>query len=181
MSHVSTLCLIICVSLPTFSYAGQLNLSWGQGSSRYMFKGDKEITPDAFRLTYIHPTNIHWKTIGNQHLSLELEFGAHHWKDPLLNNAKNGLVFNPMWRYFIPVIEQTLFFGIGIGLAYSNSDQWMDRKLGSRLLFEDKFEVGAVLFNVHRVSFSVNHYSNANLADINHGANVLYLNYAVAL
>jgi hypothetical protein len=57
----------------------------------------------------------------------------------------------------------------------------MDRKLGSRLLFEDKFEVGAVLFNLHRVSFSVNHYSNANLADINHGANVLYLNYAVAL
>jgi hypothetical protein len=38
--------------------AGELSLSWSQSSSCYMFKGDKEITPDAFRIAYIYPTTI---------------------------------------------------------------------------------------------------------------------------
>lgn len=168
--------LVLSLGHSSFAHAGELSLSWGQGSSRYMFKGNKEITPDAFRIAYIHPTHIQWQSI-----KLELEFGAHHWKDPLLKERKNGVVFNPMWRYYLPISDQSLYFGFGIGLAYTNRDQWMDRKLGSRLLFEDRFEVGAVLFDVHRVSFSLNHYSNANLADINHGANVFYLNYSIKL
>lgn len=60
----------------------------------------------------------------------------------------------------------------------------MDRKLGSWLLFENRLKIGTVLFDSHQVYFILNHYSNADIADIadiNHGANVFYLNYYVSL
>jgi hypothetical protein len=163
------------------AYGDGFSLSWGQGSSRYMFKGDKEITPDAFRLAYVESTDYQWRFGDNQIIKLELEFGLHHWKDPLLEKAKNGLMLNPMWRYFYSFGDHAVYAGIGIGLAYTDDRFWMDRKLGSRWLFEDRLEVGALIFTKHRMSFSLNHYSNANIADINHGANVFYLNYAISL
>lgn len=179
MLRLSSL-IILCIFSPT-AESGELSISWGQGSSRYMFKGDKEITPDAFRIAYIYPTKFNWQFENGHQLKLDLEAGAHHWKDPLLNKAKNGFMINPMWRYYLPIFEQPFYVGFGIGLTYTNDDKWMDRKLGSRLLFEDRIEIGAVLFNSHRLSFSLNHYSNANIAGINHGANVFYLNYAKPL
>jgi len=161
--------------------AGELSLSWGEGSSRYSFNVGGEITPDAVRIAYIHPTDWEWNITTNHKLRVELEFGVHYWKDPFLKEPKNGIIFNPMWRYYIPILKQELYFGIGIGLAYTSSDKWMDRQLGSRLLFEDKFEVGIKLLTRHKFSVSINHYSNAKLADINHGANVYYFNYAYQL
>nr|WP_297348340.1 acyloxyacyl hydrolase [uncultured Glaciecola sp.] len=161
--------------------AGELSLSWGEGASRYSFKVGGEKTPDAIRLAYIHPTDWEWEFAADHKLRLEFEFGVHHWKDSFLNKAKNGVVFNPMWRYYIPSLNQELYLGVGIGLAYTSSDRWLDRQLGARLLFEDKFEVGIKLLERHRLSFSINHYSNAQLADINHGANIYYFNYAYQL
>lgn len=158
--------------------AGEISLSWGEGSSRWSFRVGGELKPDAYRIAYIHPTNWKWDFASGHILQVELEFGIHRWEDPFLDKAKNGILVNPMWRYYIPVFKQELYFGAGIGLAYTSSDRWMDRQLGSRLLFEDKFEIGMTLFKRHRLSFSINHYSNAQLADINHGANVHYLNYA---
>jgi lipid A 3-O-deacylase len=146
-----------------------------------MFKGDKEITPDAFRLAYIYPTDYQWHFNDNQKIALELEVGLHHWKDPLLDKSKNGVMVNPMWRYFISHGDHAVFIGLGIGLAYTNDKFWMDRQLGSRWLFEDRLEVGTVIFSKHRISFSLNHYSNANITDINHGANVHYLNYSMSI
>ncbi len=164
---------------PHHSSAGELSVSYGEGASRWSFPVGGELTPEAFRIGYIHPTELSWNFATDHTLRLELEFAAHHWKDTFRNQrSKTGVIFNPMWRYYIPVFEQELYFGIGIGLAYTNSDIWMDRQLGSRLLFEDKFEVGVKIFKRHRLSFSVNHYSNAKLANINHGANVHYINYA---
>jgi len=162
---------------PNFANAGELSLSVGEGSSRWSFK-DGELTPASYRLAYIHPTELEWGFATDHTLRLELEFGVHHWRDPFLKKSKSGVIVNPMWRYYIPVMDQELYFGVGIGLAYTNSDRWMDRQLGYRLLFEDKFEVGMKLFKRHRLSLSINHYSNAKLADINHGANVHYINYA---
>jgi hypothetical protein len=161
--------------------AGELSLSWGEGSSRYSFKVGGKKTPDVIRVAYIHPSDWEWEFASDHTLRLEFEFGVHHWKDSFSNKTKNGVFFNPMWRYYIPILDQELYFGGGIGLAYTNSDRWMDRKLGARLLFEDKFEVGMKLLKRHRLSFSINHYSNAQLADINHGANIYYFNYAYQL
>lgn len=163
---------------PHMATAGELSLSWGEGSSRYSFRVGGEKTPDAIRLAYIHPSDWEWEFASDHTLRLEFEFGLHHWKDSFLDKPKNGVVVNPMWRYYIPSFNQELYFGIGIGLAYTNSDRWMDRQLGARLLFEDKFEVGVKLLKRHRLSLSLNHYSNAQLADINHGANIYYFNYA---
>lgn len=157
--------------------AGELGLSFGEGASRWSFTGG-ELSAKAYRIVYIHATDWQWSFASDHTLRLELEFAAHHWKDEWLDKSKTGVIVNPMWRYYIPVLEQELYMGIGIGLAYTNDDKWMDRQLGSRLLFEDRFEVGMKLFKRHRLSFSVNHYSNAKLADINHGANVHYFNYA---
>lgn len=177
----ATLSLMIAYCFLPIANAGELSLSWGEGSSRYSFRNGGEITPDAFRVAYIHSTDWEWKFSTDHTLRVELEFAAHHWKDPFLKDPKNGVIFNPMWRYYIPVLTQEVYFGVGIGLAYTSSDEWMDRKLGSRLLFEDKFEVGITISKQHRVSFSINHYSNAKLADRNHGANVYYFNYAYRL
>jgi hypothetical protein len=177
-SFFCVLVSIFFISLSSFSAnAGELSLSVGQGSSRWSFK-DGELTPAAYRIAYIHPTDWEWSFASDHTLRVELELAAHHWRDPFLEKSKTGVIVNPMWRYYIPVMDQELYFGIGIGLAYTNDDKWMDRQLGSRLLFEDKFEFGVKLFKRHRISVSINHYSNAKLADINHGANVQYINYA---
>lgn len=175
----SLLLCVLCTSRPVS--AGELSFSWGEGSSRYKFKVNGEITPDAMRIAYIHPTDWQWRFENDHKLSVEIELGGYHWKDPVLKDSKNGVVLQPMWRYFIPLYGDQLYFGIGVGLAYTDSDKWMDRKLGSRFLFEDKFEIGIKFTERHRFSFSLNHYSNANIADINHGANVYYFNYSLHL
>jgi hypothetical protein len=175
--------LLLASSFCVFSLAnaGEVSLSWGEGSSRYSYRVTGEATPDTLRIAYIHPTDWQWRFNSGHSLRVELEFGAYRWKDAVLNDPKNGIVLNPMWRYYIPVFDQALYLGVGVGLAYTDGDEWMDRKLGSRFLFEDKFEIGMKLAERHRLSFSVNHYSNANIADINHGANVYYFNYAFRL
>jgi hypothetical protein len=47
-------------------------------------------------------------------------------------------------------------------------------------MFENIFEAGAVLFAIHRVSLSWNHYSNAHFAEINHNATVFHLSYPIS-
>lgn len=170
---------MLYVSVP--ASAGELSFSWGEGSSRWSFIETGESTPDAVRIGYIHTSDWQWSFVDDHSLKVELEVGAHHWKDAVLNESKSGVFLNPMWRYYIPLFDQELYFGAGIGLAYTNDDEWMDRELGSRFLFEDKFEIGMKLAERHRISFSINHYSNANIADVNHGANVYYFNYAFRL
>lgn len=170
------LCLLCIFS--NKAIAGELSLSWGEGKSRWYFPNRGEISSDAFRLAYIHTTDFKWQVFEHSYLQLELEAGIHHWRDPWLSKQKWGAVLTPMWRYYYPVGDQKVYGGFGIGLAYTNDDELMDRKLGSNLLFEDRFEAGIIINNKHRVSVSVNHYSNANLADINHGVNYYFLNYA---
>lgn len=160
--------------------ASELSISVGEAKSRYFFRGRGEISADGFRIAYIHHTPYKWNFSNQSFLRLELELGAHHWRDPWLDNNKSGVVVNPMWRYYYPIFKHQIYVGAGVGLAYTNDDTLLDRKLGARLLFEDKFEAGAIIADKHRISISINHYSNANLADINHGVNYTFLNYAYA-
>ncbi|WP_395341610.1 acyloxyacyl hydrolase [Ningiella sp. W23] len=159
----------------------EISLSVAEGKSRWDFPNRGQLNSTAFRLAYVYTTDMQWQFGEDSTLRLELEAGAHHWKDPWLDEDKTGVFVNPMWRYYFTAFTQRLYFGAGIGLAYSNDDELIDRKLGSRFLFEDRLEAGIVLAKRHRVSVSVNHYSNANLADINHGVNFYFFNYAYRL
>lgn len=161
-------------------FSGEFSLSVGEGKSRWYFRDRGELKSQAYRFAYIMPTKYKWTFNQTHDLKLELEMGVHHWRDPWLENTKNGAFFTPMWRYYIPAFSHSLYFGLGIGLAYTNDDVLIDRELGSRFLFEDKFEAGIVIAQKHRISLSVNHYSNANIADINHGVNYYFVNYAFA-
>ena len=161
--------------------AGELSISLGEGKSRWYFKDQGELPSRATRIGYIHHTDYQWQFENSTQIRLEVEAGFHHWTDTWLDKDKYGVYLNPMWRYYVPIYNQTLFVGAGIGIAYTNADDLLDRELGSRNLFEDKFEAGIIINSKHRFSVSVNHYSNANLADINHGVNFYFLNYAYAL
>ncbi|MEM0911120.1 MAG: acyloxyacyl hydrolase [Pseudomonadota bacterium] len=159
----------------------ELSVSVGEADSRFSFPEQGKITSDTYRLGFIVDTGYSWQFFENQTLKLELETGVHRWEDALLENNKTGAYLTPMWRYYFERDKFSPYIAIGVGASYTDDDEFMDRKLGSRLLFEDRFEVGAVLYDVHRISLSINHYSNADLADINHGVNLYYLNYAYRL
>lgn len=177
-------CRIFCIFLFCFSAfadSQEISLSVGEAKSRYFFPDRGELTSDTFRLGLIHTTDYAWKFFSNQTLKLELEAGVHRWQDVFLKDDKTGAYVNPMWRYYLELGNFQPYLGFGIGISYTDDDRFMDRKLGSRLLFEDRFEAGVIFYDSHRLSFSVNHYSNANLADINHGVNIYYINYAYRL
>lgn len=173
--------LLACSFYPSTSNAGEISVSLGEGTSRWYFPGRGELPSRGLRVGYIHPTEYKWDFAHNTYIKLELEFGAHRWTDSWLDKDKYGVYINPMWRYYVPVFDQEIYFGAGIGLAHTSDDTLLDRKLGSRNLFEDKFEAGIIIAKKHRFSLSVNHYSNAKLADINHGVNFYYINYAYSL
>lgn len=171
--------LFFIVTLFSFcSTSQEISVSTGEANSRYSFPGRGELTSDAYRLGLIYTTDYAWQFYTNQKLKLEIEAGAHHWQDAFLEEDKTGVYVTPMWRYYFGESAYQPYIGFGIGLSYTNDDEFMDRKLGSRFLFEDRFEAGLILFKDHRLSLSINHYSNADIADINHGVNVYYLNYA---
>ncbi|MFT6268771.1 MAG: hypothetical protein ACJAVV_001586 [Alphaproteobacteria bacterium] len=173
--------LVFSAFIPKQSYSGELSISVGEGKSRWYFKDEGELPSQAYRIGYIHPTDYEWQFKNTTYIKLELEAGIYHWSDTWLDKDKYGVYINPMWRYYVPIWSQKVYFGAGIGLSYTNDDHLIDRELGSRILFEDKFEAGLVIANKHRISISVNHYSNANLADVNHGVNFYYFNYAYSL
>lgn len=184
MTKVSVLwCLAVlaCLIYANTSKAGELSISLGEGTSRWYFPGEGELPSRGLRIGYIHPTEYQWEFARNTYITLELEFGAHRWTDSWLDKEKYGVYITPMWRYYVPIFDQKFYLGAGIGLAHTSEDTLLDRQLGSRNLFEDKFEAGIIIAERHRLSLSVNHYSNANLANINHGVNFYYINYAYSL
>ncbi|MFC4699684.1 acyloxyacyl hydrolase [Glaciecola siphonariae] len=175
--------LILSVSLLCFAHvdsaiAGEVSLGYGEGESRWFFPNrGGQLKTESIRLTYIHDTGYQWNFFETHALKLELEAGMHYWRDPFLEDDKYGAILTPMWRYYVPIYDHALYLGGGIGITYNSDDELIDRKLGSRLLFEDRLELGLILFKKHRLSVSVNHYSNANIADINHGVNYYFVNY----
>lgn len=174
------LCILVLIGLCAYqpsAYSAEISVTLGEGKSRWYFRDRGELESRSIRIAYIHETEYKWDFFQSHTLKLELEGGAYHWEDPLLDDNKVGVFITPMWRYYAPFFSQKVYAGLGIGLSYTNDDELLDRKLGSRLLFEDRFEAGIILAERHRISFGVNHYSNANLANINHGVNYFFLSY----
>ena len=108
---------------------------------------------------------------------LDLDASIFHWEDPWLQRHISVVSLVPMFRSYWDFEPISFFVGLGIGIAALDREIWMDRELGSHLQFEDKAEVG-VRYKSHQIAIGISHFSNANLADINHGVNVVQLSYA---
>lgn len=168
---------LLCV--PCVLYATEFSVSIGQADSRWHFPNrGGHIISDTLRVGLIQPSNYSWDFEYKGSLKLEFEAGLYKWDDAFQLDTKYGAYLTPMWRYYIGQSDINWYLGAGIGLSYTNSKTFMDRQLGSRWNFEDRLELGALFYQKHRVSVSFNHYSNANLAPINHGVDVYVINYA---
>lgn len=156
----------------------QVNGAWGKGLSRYElnFKTNTRMRPDVFRLTLAKLSLYQWEIASNTNLYLDLDGSVHHLNDARKRRDISVISLVPMWRIEVEFDSFTPFLRAGIGAAVFDTQEWMDRKLGSHLLFEDKAELGIRIDN-HQFSIGISHFSNANFADINHGANVHFVSY----
>ena len=118
-----------------------------------------------------------WLNTEQQHLSWQLELASSHWNSEYFADI-HTVSLTPVFHYVWQQNSYTLYTGAGIGITKLSSDRLSSRKLGSKWLFEDKLVVGIEVYNHHRLAFSLNHYSNANLASENDGLTILYFNYS---
>ncbi|GAA0374319.1 hypothetical protein GCM10009092_43180 [Bowmanella denitrificans] len=169
---------LILILMPQ-ALADGVVLSVGQSWSRGEAEQHLSTKADSYRLAYLYSTGYQWSVIANHQLSIELEGALNHWEDPWRDKSKQGASLLPVLRYSIPVQSMDWYLGVGAGASYFSDVYLMDRSLGSRWLFETRFELGVQFARRHRLSYGINHYSNAYLAERNQGANMHYLNYSL--
>ena len=177
MRRVSVFISLLLIVFSTSALADAISVANGSGVSRWTLLGDQRMRPDAYRLAYVKASDYSWSQSAINPWLLEWEFAYHKWQEPWRGEDKQGISFTPMFRYQYNLMGLPMYAGFGVGATYIDHNQWMDRQLGSRFMFEDRIELGIALEH-HRLSYSINHYSNANLADINHGVNVQYVSYS---
>ena len=131
---------------------------------------------DSWRLSYGHKLTRFDEFLQQYNLNLRLEASMQRWQD--INNRHNHVVsINPIFQYLWDSQPISIFIEFGIGAAYFENSHYLDRNLGSHWLFEDKFAIGVVLSNKHRIGLFIMHYSNADLASHNDGADSIGLSY----
>lgn len=164
------------MSLDDHTWAFQL--AWGQSQSRWELEDNiNKLRPDSWRIS-ITQTNLNkFEIVPGLAFQLDLDASIFHWEDPWLQRHISVVSLVPMFRSYWDFEPISFFVGLGIGIAALDREIWMDRELGSHLQFEDKAEVG-VRYKSHQIAIGISHFSNANLADINHGVNVVQLSYA---
>ena len=176
---VTTACLLANKAQAAEWGNWQISGAWGKGLSRYElnFAENTRMRPEAFRFSIAQADILSWQLSSNTSLYLDLDASVFHLNDPRRKRHITALSLVPMWRIEYPFETFTPFLRLGIGVAVLDSTEWMDRKMGSHLHFEDRIELG-IRIAKHQVAKGISHFSNANLADINHGANVYYIGYA---
>lgn len=154
-----------------------VGMAWGQSSSRWeLDSGIRKMRPDTFRFTLTKHAIYSYQLAAPWELNVDLDTSIYHWDDPFRNRAITTFTLVPMLRVQTQWQHLTPFVGIGIGVAVLDSKDWMDRELGSHIMFEDKLELG-FRYRYHQLTVGISHFSNANLARINHGANIYQLGY----
>jgi hypothetical protein len=152
-------------------------VAWGQGASRWVLeRGVRKLRPDTYRLTITKHDLTTILTSDRLAVTVDLDTSIYHWDDPFRNRAITMFTLVPMLRVQTQWQRLTPFIGIGIGVAVLDSKDWMDRELGSHIMFEDKPELG-FRYRYHQLTVGISHFSNADLASINHGANIYQLGY----
>ena len=113
----------------------------------------------------------------NYQLRWQIELASSHWNNEYFPDI-HAISLTPVFHYVWDYESFSIFAGGGIGATKLSADRLSSRNLGSKWLFEDKFVLGAEIFENHRLAISFNHYSNANLASENDGLSIWYLNYS---
>lgn len=149
---------------------------FGLGTSNAEWHWENNSRSETYRIAAIFDTPVDWELLEKYNISLQTETGFFHWQDTKWGD-KDGIVIAPVFNYPIENTYMPLTLRFGIGASYRNGQQWADRKLGSRWLFEDRIELSAEFTPRHSLGLTFFHYSNAGLADDNWGANVYNLNY----
>lgn len=117
-----------------------------------------------------------WIDKGGTYLTWQLELASSHWNNEYFPDI-HATSLTPVFHYVWAKEDYSIFAGGGIGITKLSADRLSSRKLGSEWLFEDKFVLGTEILDNHRLSISLNHYSNANLASENDGLSIWYINY----
>lgn len=162
------LCLLCSLFFPlSFCYGDYLDIGVGEGRSRYPLDNGEQMTPNTYSISYQRESVWHPFDI-----KMDLRTSYHHWDDPFLNRKFYALSVIPVWQ--IPLWQHKdirLNLDVGIGAAYLSQKHWMDRRMGSHLQFADQAAL-SLHYKNWVTSFHLTHFSNANIAHINHGANI---------
>jgi hypothetical protein len=157
----------------------QVGAAWGKGLSRWtLINNEVRMRPETWRITIARTDIYEWALSDKWDLLLDVDASVHHWNDPWRDSTVSVVSAVPMWRFEYDLQNNVRpFIRLGIGVAVLDDKDWMDREMGAHIMFEDKLEIGAS-WQSHQVALGISHFSNANLASINHGANVHYVSYA---
>ena len=151
--------------------------SFGDGILIAMGESTSKEHPKSKRLSYIYETKIKLFEDQSSSLTIDIEASYFNWQNNYGPDIDVGAI-TPYLRYKIDWGTISYFASLGIGVAYTEETRWHNRKLGDNWLFEDKLEAGIELYNTHRISAVLRHYSNADLNNNNDGTNVLSFNYS---
>lgn len=162
---------LILILIPKTSLAN-LGIMFAGGG---LMTGDLEATASKHALFW--QFDDRWFDKEETHLTWQLELASSHWNNKYLPDI-NTISLTPVFHYVWQKKHCNIFTGAGIGIAKLNGDRLGKRKLGSKWLFDNKLVVGIEVSKTHLLAFSVNHYSNADLASENDGLNVWYVNYS---
>ncbi len=102
-----------------------------------------------------------------------MKINSNHTFSEPSNDHVEVVSVSPVLRFYPKYILQW-YLDLGIGLAYFSKDEIATRNLGSNLLFEDRFGIGALFGKKQQfeIGYRVLHYSNAYLAQVNQGLNI---------
>ena len=129
-------------------------------------------------------------------ISLELLFRSPGFLDVLgaprphiagvLNTAgdTNQVYFGLAWQWE-DVVFENVFAGFSLGFSYHDGaltrfdpdDIDQGKEFGHRLLFREAVEIGYAITEHHRLSFMIDHISNANIANNNEGLDSVGIRY----
>ncbi|MDM7861652.1 acyloxyacyl hydrolase [Alteromonas sp. ASW11-36] len=155
-----------------------MGLAWGEAASRWeLDRGINKLHPDSWRFTLGKPQLYQWPLTDEWRIELDLEANLYHWDDPFRDRSISVISAVPLFKAITSSEDLDYYLGLGIGVAAMDSDIWMDRQLGSHLQFEDRVELGLRYYR-HQFSLGLSHFSNADIADINHGVNVYQIGYS---
>jgi len=111
------------------------------------------------------------------HLTGYWSFAYTWWEAGDLSGDQQTVSVSPVFVYQFGGRWKS-FLEIGMGAAYFTDDRVGDKKLGSRLHFEDRFGAGIRFSDRDSLRVRVIHYSNAGLEDPNQGIESWSLVYA---
>ncbi|WP_162618065.1 acyloxyacyl hydrolase [Shewanella halifaxensis] len=168
--------IFLCVILSIFAVTSMANSSLEFAYGVVPAKESGSNQGDSWRLSYSHDLTMLDDFLKPYNIGLRLETSVQRWDD-VGHQANHVVSLNPVFHYLWHFEPMSIFIELGIGAAYVENSIYLDRNLGSHWLFEDKLGLGVVIKRNHKIGLFFMHYSNADLASHNDGADSIGLSY----